>query len=109
MICPLQPETRSSVIRVRQSAAGWPKEKAAPSCRTRAAKGLKGVQVISESSAKALAPKDKKRTPNVDLLLAKLLRQTADAGYRLTIEPVEKGAPPATIPPLEEWKRSREG
>jgi hypothetical protein len=43
------------------------------------------------------------------LQLAKAIRLIADAGYRLTIEPIPKPQQPvAIVTPLEQWKRSRE-
>jgi hypothetical protein len=58
---------------------------------------------------KAQATKGKKRPADFTTLVAKALKAAADQGYPIKIELGTRATPLATITPLEEWKRGREG
>ena len=68
----------------------------------------KGVCAITRNQLKAQAQKGKKRATHFTTLVAKALKAAVDQGYPIKIE-LGTPAPVATITPLEEWKRSREG
>ena len=65
------------------------------------------MQVISELSAKAQAPKAKKRRPDFARYIGKAMSAAADAGYvlKVALEKLPSTEPTGTA--FEEWKRSR--
>jgi len=68
-----------------------------------------GVIDIDTNHPKAQAPKGRKRPADFTRLIGKAIKDAADAGYVLKIECEKRAAPIATVTPLEEWKRGREG